>query len=106
MRTLVHLSDLHFGRSDAALIPSLLATVAHYKPDVVVVSGDLTQRARSREFPHSTQFSGGARHCSAKTPGGEDLEIQEPILRGDCATFHFYPTLPGMLGSTLNGIRL
>jgi hypothetical protein len=29
------------------------------------------------------------------------LEIQEPILRGDFATFRFYPTLPGMLGSTL-----
>ena len=52
-------------------------------------------------FPHSTKFSGGARHCSAKSPGGEDLEIQEPIPRGDCATFHFDPTLPGMLGSTL-----
>src|SRR5215510_16223706 len=51
--------------------------------------------------PHSTQFSGGARHCSVKSPGGEDLEIQEPIPRGDCAAFHFDPTLPGMLGSTL-----
>lgn len=29
------------------------------------------------------------------------MEIQEPILRGDFATFHFDPTLPGMLGSTL-----
>ena len=39
MRTLVHLSDLHPGRSDAAIIPPLLATVTHYKPDVMVVSG-------------------------------------------------------------------
>src|SRR5262249_1443189 len=56
---------------------------------------------KRQEFPHSTKFSGGARHCSAKTPGGEDLEIQEPIPRGDFATFHFDSTLPGMLGSTL-----
>ena len=56
-----------------------------------------------RIIPHSTQLSGGARHCSAKAPGGEDLEIQEPIPRGDCATFHFDPTLPGMLGATLIG---
>jgi len=50
---------------------------------------------------HSTKFSGGARHCSAKAPGGEDLEMQESILRGDFATVHFSPTLPGMPGSTL-----
>ena len=48
MRTLVHLSDLHFGRIDPALIEPLLATVAELEPDLVVVSGDLTQRARKR----------------------------------------------------------
>jgi hypothetical protein len=53
------------------------------------------------EISHSTQFSGEARYCSSKSPGGEDLEIQEPILRGDCAAFHFHPTLTSMLGSTL-----
>jgi hypothetical protein len=57
--------------------------------------------SRSREIPHSTKFSGGACHCSSKSPGGEDLEIQEPIPRRDFATFHFDPTLPGMLGTTL-----
>jgi 3',5'-cyclic AMP phosphodiesterase CpdA len=44
MRTLVHLSDLHFGRVDEALIQPLIAQVKQIKPDVVVVSGDLTQR--------------------------------------------------------------
>jgi hypothetical protein len=29
------------------------------------------------------------------------LEIEEPILCGDCASFDFHPTLPSMLGSTL-----
>jgi hypothetical protein len=48
-------------------------------------------------------MSGGARSCSSKSPGAEDLEMQAPILRGDCATFHFSPTLPGMLRSTLRG---
>jgi 3',5'-cyclic AMP phosphodiesterase CpdA len=46
MRTVAHLSDLHFGRVDPALIEPLLRSVETASPDVVVVSGDLTQRAR------------------------------------------------------------
>jgi predicted MPP superfamily phosphohydrolase len=37
MRTLVHLSDLHFGRVDAELIEPLLVSVADAKPDLVVI---------------------------------------------------------------------
>jgi len=58
------------------------------KPELSVVGIDL-----AKSISHSTELRGEARHCSAKAPGGEDLEIQEPILRGDFATFHFYPTL-------------
>jgi 3',5'-cyclic AMP phosphodiesterase CpdA len=45
MRTLVHLSDVHFGRVDAAIIEPLIKTVGDLKPDVVAVSGDLTKCA-------------------------------------------------------------
>ena len=48
MRTLVHLSDLHFGRVDRRTLPPLLAAVAAAEPDLVVISGDFTQRARVR----------------------------------------------------------
>ena len=50
MRTIVHLSDLHFGRVDHALLDPLVAAVAAARPDVVAVSGDLTQRARNSQF--------------------------------------------------------
>ena len=43
MRVIAHLSDLHFGRLDQAILPALKAAVCAAKPDVVVVSGDLTQ---------------------------------------------------------------
>ncbi len=56
MRTLVHLSDIHFGRIDAAIIEPLVALVAKLKPDVVTVSGDLTQRARSEQFQEARVF--------------------------------------------------
>ena len=59
MRTLVHLSDLHFGRVDAELLEPLRAAVEAARADLVVVSGDLTQRAKrrassSRRAPFST----------------------------------------------------
>ena len=50
MRTLIHLSDLHFGRIDPAILDPLVKFIGRVKPDLVAVSGDFTQRARIREF--------------------------------------------------------
>jgi 3',5'-cyclic AMP phosphodiesterase CpdA len=49
--SLIHLSDLHFGGlADLAQIEAVEALVPDLEPDVVVLSGDLTQRARHGEF--------------------------------------------------------
>jgi len=49
--SLVHLSDLHFGGlADLAQIEAVEALVPDLEPDVVVLSGDLSQRARHGEF--------------------------------------------------------
>jgi len=37
MRTIVHLSDLHFGRIDAQLLQPLIETITAIRPDVVAV---------------------------------------------------------------------
>ncbi len=48
---IAHLSDVHFGRiSDPRIIDAIVADVNAAGPALVVVSGDLTQRARTREF--------------------------------------------------------
>src|SRR5262245_11195190 len=44
MRRIVHISDLHFGRVNPALLKPLLESIVALQPSVVVVSGDLTQR--------------------------------------------------------------
>ena len=48
MRTVAHLSDLHFGRHDVETTEALLASLEEQQPDLVIVSGDLTQRADVR----------------------------------------------------------
>ena len=50
MTRLFHVSDVHFGREDAAAVAWFDALVKAEKPDAVVMTGDLTMRARRREF--------------------------------------------------------
>ena len=56
MRTLVHLSDLHFGRIDERVCEGLLEEIDERAPALVAISGDLTQRARRVEFAAARAF--------------------------------------------------
>ncbi|MGZ8260578.1 MAG: metallophosphoesterase family protein [Caldimonas sp.] len=75
MRTVVHLSDLHFGRTDPKLIEPLLAAIGSIRPDVVVVSGDLTQRARKRQFEEARDFLARIRWPQVVVPGNHDVPL-------------------------------
>jgi 3',5'-cyclic AMP phosphodiesterase CpdA len=75
MRTLVHLSDLHFGRVDEALLEPLVASVEAAEPDVVVVSGDLTQRARAAEFRSAAAFLARLPQPQVVVPGNHDVPL-------------------------------
>jgi len=50
MIRLFHVSDVHFGREDKSAVAWFDALVATEQPDAVVMTGDLTMRARSSEF--------------------------------------------------------
>lgn len=75
MRTLVHLSDLHFGRIAHAVIAPLLRTVAELAPDVVAVSGDLTQRAHTQEFKEARAFLDALPSPQIVVPGNHDVPL-------------------------------
>ena len=81
MRTIVHLSDLHFGRVDAALLAPLQRLVAQLAPDVVVVSGDLTQRARSAEFIAARAFLDTLPGPQIVVPGNHDVPLYNVVSR-------------------------
>ncbi|MEO7660430.1 MAG: metallophosphoesterase, partial [Pyrinomonadaceae bacterium] len=49
MRKIVHLSDLHFGTVAPGVAGLAVEKIREINPDVVVISGDLTQRARTLE---------------------------------------------------------
>lgn len=56
MRTLLHLSDPHFGTEQPAVVEALVQLAASQRPEVVVVSGDVTQRARRAQFAAARAF--------------------------------------------------
>lgn len=75
MRTLVHLSDLHFGRVDQALLDPLSNLIRRLAPDLLVVSGDLTQRARSQEFIAARAFLDTLSIPRIVVPGNHDISL-------------------------------
>ncbi|SDE48693.1 metallophosphoesterase family protein [Rhodospira trueperi] len=73
MRTLAHMSDLHFGAIDPGAVAALEADVAAVAPDLVVVSGDLTQRGRRREFRAARAFLDRLARPLLVVPGNHDV---------------------------------
>src|SRR5919112_1608165 len=82
MRTLVHLSDLHFGRVDASVVGPLVAAIEDLRPDVVAVSGDLTQRARDEQFREAREFLDRLpRVPQIVVPGNHDVPLWNAFKR-------------------------
>lgn len=81
MRTIVHLSDLHFGRVDPAILAPLVRFVGEIKPDLVAVSGDLTQRAHTAEFVAAREFLAAIPFPQIVVPGNHDVPLHNPFSR-------------------------
>ncbi len=81
MKTIVHLSDLHFGTVDDAVRIGLEAAVRQATPDLVVVSGDLTQRAKVREFLQARRFLDALPAPTLVVPGNHDVPLYDVFRR-------------------------
>jgi 3',5'-cyclic AMP phosphodiesterase CpdA len=75
MRKIVHLSDIHFGTADFTVAAKVVEKINEIKPDVVVVSGDLTQRARSVEFQQAREFLDQLPQPQIVVPGNHDVPM-------------------------------
>lgn len=81
MRTIAHISDLHFGRVDERLLDPLLAGLEAARPHVVAISGDLTQRARDHQFRAAARFLSRLRWPLIVVPGNHDVPLFNVIAR-------------------------
>ena len=81
MVRLLHLSDLHFGRARPGLAEALVAQAHDLRPDVTVISGDLTQRAKSAEFATAAALIAALPGPVLCVPGNHDLPLLNPLAR-------------------------
>jgi 3',5'-cyclic AMP phosphodiesterase CpdA len=78
MRRIAQISDLHFGAHDPAVVTALAETLGALAPDLVVVSGDLTQRARTAQFEEADAFLSSLEAAGMPVlvvPGNHDVPL-------------------------------
>lgn len=78
---IAHLSDLHFGRTNPDLLEPLINAVNTSKPDLVAISGDLTQRARPGQFRDARAFMHRLNAPCLVTPGNHDTPLDHLPIR-------------------------
>ena len=81
MIRLFHVSDVHFGREDKAAVAWFDDLVRAEKPDAVIMTGDLTMRARSHEFAAGLEWLQGLGVPVTVEVGNHDLPYFNPIAR-------------------------
>jgi 3',5'-cyclic AMP phosphodiesterase CpdA len=81
MRRIVHLSDVHFGRTDPAIVAAVLEAVRRLDPHLVAISGDLTQRARSWQFREARTFLDALPCPQLVVPGNHDVPLYNVARR-------------------------
>lgn len=73
MTRLAHISDLHFDRVDPAIVAGLRDELNDDRPDLVIVSGDLTQRAHREEYRAAGAFLASLQSPVLAVPGNHDI---------------------------------
>ena len=84
MTRLLHLSDLHFGAHDDHIVAAVERKADELKPDLVVISGDFTQRARVEQFKEACDFLERLRdkgHEVLGVPGNHDVPLYDVLRR-------------------------
>jgi 3',5'-cyclic AMP phosphodiesterase CpdA len=84
MARLIHLSDLHFGAHDPTLVEAVERKVDEVAPDLVIISGDFTQRARTEQFQDACRFLERLRdsgHEVLAVPGNHDVPLYDVLRR-------------------------
>ena len=82
MTVLVHLSDTHFGTERPELVRAVEKAILAIKPDIVTISGDITQRALVSQFQAAKSFL-DALPADLKfvIPGNHDIPLYNVPLR-------------------------
>ena len=84
MARIAHLSDIHFGANDPNIVAATIDWLKEKQPDLVIVSGDLTQRARESQFQDAADYLHALRENGHKLlviPGNHDIPLYDVFRR-------------------------
>ena len=93
-RRIFHLSDIHFGLENNRALDWVKQEIAERQPDAVAITGDLTMRARHREFEAATHWINSLEAPVTVEVGNHDMPYFNPIER----FFAPYKRFRGMAG--------
>ncbi len=72
---LVVVGDTHFGTVDPQVLDALMRDLREAPPTLVIIAGDLTQRARRSEFRAARAFIASLPSPAIAIPGNHDLPL-------------------------------
>jgi 3',5'-cyclic AMP phosphodiesterase CpdA len=81
---IAHLSDIHFGANDPKIVRATEAWLQEQQPDLVIISGDFTQRARIEQFREAAAWLNRLRaagHRILPVPGNHDVPLYDVFRR-------------------------
>lgn len=82
MTVLLHISDTHFGTEEPPVVAALQSLARELRPDAVILSGDITQRARSAQFAAARAFCDSLGVQRLLTlPGNHDIPLYNVAAR-------------------------
>ena len=84
MARIAHLSDVHFGAHDPVVVAGAEEWLAEQRPDLVVISGDFTQRARVAQYREASAFLDRLEAAGLATlgvPGNHDVPLYDIVRR-------------------------
>ena len=84
MTRIAHLSDIHFGANDEKIVAATEAWLLKRRPDLVIISGDFTQRARVAQFREASAYLNRLKSAGLKVlaiPGNHDIPLFNIIQR-------------------------
>ncbi len=81
MRTVAHISDLHFGAETPTVADALVRELHDVEPSLVVISGDFTQRARRAQFAAARAYLQRLPAPRLCVPGNHDVPLYDVVRR-------------------------
>ncbi|UPG84922.1 metallophosphoesterase [Luteibacter aegosomatis] len=81
MSVVVQISDTHFGTERPDVVDALHVAIGTLRPDLVILSGDVTQRARRAQFDAARRFIDGYARPTLAVPGNHDVPLFNLLAR-------------------------